>query len=546
MRRVPLTWMLASLPCAPGVFAQANQNPAVDGRLSGLADIAVMGRSGVFPAGVNGVTLSTTVCNDGSAEIDWFQAMDPRHPFIAFLLARESDGRLEQISDRSYVKHGFFAANSTGCGRPCQQPGGALGTLLGIGCSDTYDTFTNADNFWLGPPEEIDPWLGSWDPVCSHFDRGEPPVAPPQDCNGLRSLTHAQASALGPVGHRIHLGDGELNVPGALFYFQGQYVIATEPEAARANNLGSRRFTATWDGSRWDLSPSGSMLRGTVLQRWSGATVGSATNGGDDGRVYAAVKVTGPLEGFYHYEYALHDRDNARGIGAFHVPRCAGARVKNAGFHDVNDDAADDWTATVGASEIVFSTGANPLRWNTIYNFWFDSDAGPGPATFALDQFDPGPGLSSLAVAGSAPLELFNAYLGAGCALDTPPTLYATGSPARARLGNGTFALASSGNEPGQVNVLRSGLQAGTFTVLGCTFHIGTSFAGTLRASLAVADGSGVATHPLPVPNDLALEGLDVGLQAIGRDPGNGIMLSYWELSDALLVRVGNSIAACP
>ncbi len=523
-------------------FAQANVDPTIDVKLAQLRDLAALGRQGVFPGGMNGISFATTVCNEGTSEVPWMAAMDPDHPFIAFLLARESGGRFEQISDRSYVKHGFFALSGGFCGT-CSPTDGST---LGLGCSDTYAVDTNGDSYWLGPPDEIDPWLGIWDPICSHFDRGEPPVAPPFDCNGARSLTQNQVQALGSVAHRIRVKDSELNVPGALFYVQGYYVVSTEGEALRADNIGSRAFTATWNGSRWNLSETGGLLYGSILSRWSGATVASSTNGSDDGRLYVAVKVSGPVEGFYHYEYALHDRDNLRGVGALHLPLCPGARVKNLGFGDVDDDGTNDWSALVGASEIVFSTGANPLRWNTIYNFAFDSDAEPGPEAVVLDAFDPGPGLGSIAVASSAPTQLFNPYLGAGCALDTPPTLYATGNPARAKLGNSDFGVATSGNEPGQVNILRGGLQPGTFTILGCTFHMGGPYSSTFRASLAVADGAGVAAHALPVPNSLTLEGLEVRMQAIGRDPGDGIMLSNWELSDALLVRIGNAIAACP
>ena len=44
-----------------------------------------------------------------AVDVPWLQAMAEDHPFIAFLLVRESNGRLVQISDHSYVKHGFFA-----------------------------------------------------------------------------------------------------------------------------------------------------------------------------------------------------------------------------------------------------------------------------------------------------------------------------------------------------------------------------------------------------------------------------------------------------
>jgi len=536
--------VLAMLALLPSARAQSNAIAGIDTRLSRLSTITALGRSGAFPDGVSGVAMATTVCNDGTLTVAWRAAMDPSHPKIAFLVVREGEQRLEQISDRSYVKHGFFAANTIGCGVQCQQPtGGVLGEELGLGCSDTYATDNNGDQFWLAPPDEIDPWLGTWDPVCSHFDRGEPDVGAPANCNGLRSLTRTQVNALGPVGHRIHIRDEDLLLGGRTF-FQGQYVVEGEPEAVREDNLGSREFTAQWNGTRWELDVTTSgVIEGSVLGRWSGAELASAVNGADDGRVYAAVKVTGPVEGFYHYEYALHDRDNARGVGALHVPLCSGARVRNLGFHDVDQDPSTDWVATVGANEVAFATDHAPLRWNTVFNFWFDCDAAPATGSLALDAFDPGPGSNALALDLSAPVVLANVHLGPGCASDVPPTLFAAGTPPRAELGNASFALVSTGNEPSQPNVLRLSLASGAVSIHGCTSWIGGP---GVRGSFAVSDASGIATHPLPIPSDPALEGLDARFQAVGFAPGSGILFGAFELSDALLVRVGSSRPACP
>jgi hypothetical protein len=518
--------------------AQSNADPAIDLKLGDLTDLTALGRSGTFPDGVNGCALETTACNLGTKRISWQAAMDPDHPFICFLVARESGGRFRQISDRSYVKHGFFALSANFCGS-CQ---GTDGTTLGIGCSDTYATDNNGDNFWLGPPQELDPWLGRWTPACSHFDRGEPPVAPPGDCNGIRSLTQSQAQALGPVGHRIHVRDAELLVPGA-FWYQGMYVIETEGEAKRGDDLGSRAFTPSWNGARWILATSGALLHGSILQRWSGATLDSATNGGDDGRLYVATKVTGPVDGFYHYEIAVHDRDNARGVSSLHVPLCAGARVQALGFADVDTDPSNDWSAARAGGELVFSGAANPLPWNTIYNFWFDSDAAPVAAPFALDQAAPGPGLASVAVTGRAPLGLFNVFTGPGCALDSPPTLHALGTPPRATLGNASFALESRGNAPLQPSFLYFSRQPGPVVFHGCSLWLG---APSLLVSTVQSDANGVAVHAAPIPNDVALEGLDAYLQAVGRDPSHGPLFHSFELSDGLLVRTGNALVDCP
>src|SRR5262249_46242410 len=147
--------------------------------------------------------------------------------------------------------------------------------------------------------------------------------------------------------------------------------------------------------------------------------------------------------------------DNRRGGGALRIPLCPSARILDAGFGDIDDDAGNDWTIDVQASQIVFANAANPLAWNTLFNFWFDSDAAPGSATLAIDQATAGPGLATVSIAGSAPTQSFNVYLGPGCSNGTPPHLYVTGAPPRATLGNTTFALVSAGNAPLQPCILR-------------------------------------------------------------------------------------------
>ena len=95
-----------------------------------------------------------------------------------------------------------------------------------------------------------------------------------------------------------------------------------------------------------DRQVGGSAVEGSVLERWSNSSLNSAANLPDDGRVYVGVSVTGPVGGLYHYEYAFHNRDNLRGIGAIHIPRVAAATLSNIGFSDIDGNAGTDWTVT--------------------------------------------------------------------------------------------------------------------------------------------------------------------------------------------------------
>jgi hypothetical protein len=534
------TALLALLAFAATAGAQANAVPGIDLRLSNMRTLEVLARQGAFPDGLNALAIETTVCNDGTLEVEWHQPMNEHHPKIGFLIAALRDGRIVQVSNRSYVKHGFFALNGRACG-PCEAPT-VFGEYLGVGCSDTYSTDNNGDNFYLGPPEEIDPWLGTWERRCSLFDRGFPAVGLPEECNGLRSLSRTGAGALGPLNSRVQVSDAEL-AAGELFY-QGHYVVEGQPDAGRDNSVGSRPFTASWNGTRWSLAPSGSQLDGTVLQRWPDATIGSATNGDDDGRVFVAVKVTGPVEGFWRYEYALHNRDNWGGIGGLRIPVCASARVRAVGSRDIDQDPLDDWSAGVRGDELLFACRGEPVAWNTIHNFWFECDAAPAAAELVLEQFKVRSGSAEFAVASVGPGVVPAVHLGPGCALGAAPNLYPYGSPAQAVLGNASFGLGSSGNAPLAPHVLLFGLHPGVSQIQGCTLWI--SGAGVAAASTVLSGPDGVAAHPLPVPASLALEGKVFRLQGLGRDPAGGPLFSRFELTDAVMIRLGDAVPACP
>ena len=537
------TALAVAFAASSSAFAQANVIPGTDVSLGKMDVIQVLGRQGVFPNGMNGVAMATTSCNKGTVKVPWEAPMLEDHPFISFLVARETDGRLTQISDYSYVKHGFFALTDSFCDTCTEGPFGG-GDVLGLGCSDTYSTGNNGDNYWLAPPQEIDPWLGDWEATCSHFDKGEPVVNPPFDCDGNRSLSTAMASALNPVGHRINIPDSEFMEDGT-YWYQGYYVIRGEPEANRENNWGTRSFDPNWTGAFWSTFSTSPFAEGSVLNRWVGATVNSEKNGDDDGRIYVATKVTGPVNGIWHYEFAVQNRDNFRGAGDISIPVCPDARVMNFGFSDVDGNPGNDWTMSHNGSSIDISVNGNPVRWNTFYNFWFDSDAGPGSSSINISQFDAGTGAGSINVTSDAPTELYNVYLGDGCGAN--PDLYATGTPPQATLGNLTFGLESSGNQPGGIHILLATAGPGSTSLGGgCTSWLGgTLGAGAIFVGGVAADGNGVASYSVPVPDNVAFEGASVFFQGAGFNPGTG-PIAGWELTSGLEVRVGSAISGCP
>ena len=531
------------------LLAQANTIPGRDIRLQDAFWIDRYARTGAFPNGAQAIGTWTVCCNPGNSPIPFLAPMNPTHAYIQYMVLRESNGRMVQISNNAWVKHTFGSSNDPSpCGN-CVNPG--LSGFVEPGCNDTYANYQAVDHFNLGPPSEVDPWLGTWNPVCSHFDVGNPPVAPSQQCDGIRSLDWSQASVLNnAIGDAMRVHDDDLNVAGANFYYQAGYLIPFEADSLRGDNLGSRQFTATWNGGsqQWDLADTSTFLQGSVLQRWSGASINSNSNGADDGRFFVAVKVTGPTNGLYHYEYAIQNRDNKRGMGALRIPVCVDATVTNFGFHDVDRLAISDWTAAKVGGQIVFQTNAlspNPMRWNMLYNFWFDSDAAPVAGSTLLDQYDIGPGALTVAVASTVPGGLWNQNLGAGCGNPAVPTLFASGSPAQATIPNASFTLRSTGNPAGAAcGFLLSTVAGSTPLGGGCTAWTGDVLS-LIGPVASLADGSGATSLALAVPNNPSLEGLSLDLQMLNVAAG-GAFLGSLNLSNGLRVRIGNLLAGCP
>jgi hypothetical protein len=400
MKRIAL---LSFAAMASGLAAQTNVVPGLDGRLSVVDNLTYFGRRGAaHPNGEAGMAMLNTMCNPGSVGIPWFAAMQANHPKFGFLVVRVGNGRLEQISDWSFCKHAFVSTNFSGACGTCTTPGG---NVMGVNCSDTYSEGNNGDPFWLGPPSEINPWLGTWVPVGSYFDRGDPPVGGAQATDGVRSLTQTQVNAFDAVKNRVTVKETDLLTPGASYFYGIQLLHQGEAVANRGDNLATRGFNPSWNGSSWSFANNAaSQTWGSILTRWPGAEVNSGQNGNDDGRFFVGAVVTPLGGGNYHYEYAVHNVDNDRGAATFRLPIDAGATASNFSFRDIDANPLNQWTAARVGNEIVFSAPANnALNWNTIYNFGFDADFAPGSGLSQLDEARIGPGALTVSVATKVP-----------------------------------------------------------------------------------------------------------------------------------------------
>ena len=515
------------------LMAQSNTIPGVDGRLTNAASPITFGRRGpAYPNGEVAMACSYTMCNPGTVNIAWTAPMSPNHPFFAWSVVRAANGRMEQITNNAttYVKHAFAAANSAStCGGTCQSsPSGGLR----VNCTDTYGASTNGSRFYLGPAPEIDPWTGIWLPVGSYFDRGDPDVGAPLNTDGVRSLqSNSGGFPTDPVKNRITLREQDLVQTGTLYYCT-HIVVPGEDGDLHWDNAGSRQMTATWNGSAWTFAVPGSLVQGSVLNQWAGASVTNGRNGDDDGHFVVAVKVTPLGGGLHHYEYAVENFDNARGGATLRVPVCPTTSVTNITFRDTNGDPLDNWTASRIGAELVFQApGNNPLDWNNIYNFGFDCDIAPEAGPVNIDQARIGPGALTVGVATQVPSGLASvANLGPGCGAPAP-VLAANSLPTIPSPG---FGLTISVAPSAAVGVFASFGAGNTLLAPGCVAYLADPI---VPYGVFVADGSGLAVAPWAIVNDVSMEGLVIDWQAAELVTG-GPLWGFLALSNGLEILI--------
>jgi hypothetical protein len=524
--------LLAVAAICGDLLAQSNsRGPGYNGALYTVGSATYYGRRGSgYPNGEVGVAFMNGLCNPGSIVIEWRAPMLPDHPKFGFMTAKLQNDRMIQISDWSYCKHAFLSLNDPGSCGTCQNTASA--NQMYIGCSDVYSAGNNASRDYLGPPEEIDPWLATWNPIGSYFDRGDPDVGPPNNTNGVRNTINVGTDN---VKNRVTMKEADLvgAANGSLF-FQIHVLHEGEPAINRGNNIMSRGFHLNWTGSTWQATTAtAGATHGSLLTRWPGATITMGGNGNDDGRFEIAVKVTGPTNGLWHYEYAVHNVDNARGGASLHIPVCSTGRVQNLGFRDIDQNALNEWIGTFSGGEVVWTAPANnPHNWNQLLNFWFDSDVAPAAGTATIDQARIGAGALAVAVPTTVPGLQHGVWLGNGCGAP-PLELRANGVPSA---GNASFAIDVIGAPATGLFAFFS-FGAGNVTLApGCTQWLDATLLGT--HGFLMTDGAGLASIPLGVPAGFAP--MDLRWQAASLITG-GPIYSTFGLSNGLLVRLAGS-----
>jgi hypothetical protein len=372
-------WQGATGSYALHVLCQQPSAPGADAYIGEINQFQQFGRLG----DVVGCALDSPLCNAGTQPLDWYGNPDPRHPFAAFNMYRLMSDRFEQIG-QSWCKHGFGAGQSDACGFGCIPYPNS--THLGVGCSDTYDAGTNANQQFLGPRYEINPWTGSYTYPGSYLQ------------------LHAN-DPHNPVEHRLQLHDADLAAaqnPGAVYV--GEVYIVCHDDVNHMNSSGREPVTVTGvPGGVWNFNVGApATVNGPAIQSWPGATLTTIPpNLIDDGRSILAVKVTDIGNGTWHYEYALYNHDMDRAVRSLRIPVASTTVVTNIGFHAVESGGEGynnaPWTSAIAGGALTWSTdpyevnpAANPLRWGTLYNFRFDANVGPAQSIGTLGLYKPG------------------------------------------------------------------------------------------------------------------------------------------------------------
>jgi len=382
--------MLFSIAIALVMFLPVHsQGPdVIVGQLNGVANYA----STTTPDGTFEVfSVGTTSCNIGDDLLQW-QSDTSLHPVIGQNLYKIQGGVLEQIG-QSWLKHGFCALSQTLCG-PCAS---TPCPTLGIGCSDPYTASRNGTQSTLGPRTQVNPSTGEFP---------YPFVAPDPPTNVGRRLQV-------PVELLIASADG------AQYFVDGQYITADDTAAGNhMNNISICQVTMLGSGVTWSatMNPLQTLTERNVIEHWAAIDPGVqletlATDGGD-GRVWVACKVI-ETDGVYRYEYAIYNENSHDAVGSFEValPDSLPLTLDD-GFHAVHHHSGSgeavipgvdpeyapygDAGYTNGPWSVVLVPGtglrwetgptsvpANPIRWGTMYNCRFVTNAPPvsGEAT---------------------------------------------------------------------------------------------------------------------------------------------------------------------
>lgn len=398
------TLRIGPVPPRPRAAAGAAAPPPC-GDWSGVIDVALVDMSNIGQGGtavVNGrpvvvVLPSAELRNVGTANVPWYskftnlgQPPYDQHPFLVWQMVRSSAGILEPIG-RSDLKHAFLTSNDGCTPGACTDP-----HILGLGCSDNYNTVSNNTFSALAPRAEVTASTGVWSHcggIPTHFDTNGDCI---QDFSGAGETSFT---------HGMKVAETDLTVSGASYFVEAFYIVRDDSNIF--NTMGYRQV-APAKPSIWTFPNAGPYIQGPAINAWvnpvvPGPNADNRVLDTGEGHVQLAVRVTDVpgSPGRKRFAYALQNHDFDRRIRSFHVPfNTGGGVIENVFYSDGDGFAANDWTWTVDATGITWTvpdTAVTPptppaeIDYATLVSFRFDSDQNAAPAESRLDVFEAGP-----------------------------------------------------------------------------------------------------------------------------------------------------------
>jgi hypothetical protein len=335
--------------------------------------------------GITAYSIGDTSCNLGTCWVNWF-TNTPEHPVFGQNLFRLKDGRFEQIG-QSWVVHRFYALSSVYCEPDCLPTNGQH---LGVNCSTSNSAMSNATQSRLGPKSEVNASTGN-----------------------IEFPYTGQGATGSHIYKRLQVRNEDLDPAlnsGALYFIEGQQVSEDDAAAGKKNNNASHRQVIVVDSAgTFSLVATGSTgQQKPAIHAWTANdpdVVLGIVDVPEDGRFFVASKVTPLGAGMWRYEYAIQSLNSHRSARSVSVPIPSGAVVAGLDFHDVDYHSGEpfdgtDWTATVENDPVPTVTwttesfdenpDANALRWGTLYNFRFDTNAPPTEGALTMGLFRPG------------------------------------------------------------------------------------------------------------------------------------------------------------
>ncbi len=337
-------------------------------------------------------------CNTGDAPLPW-NSMTVDHPVMSVNVYRLEHGRFEHLG-QSWLTHGFCALDIGNTCGVCQPVGCSA---LGIGCADASSASSQGSQSNLGPRSEVDATAGAF---------VYPPSSPPID----NSTSRRARLALSEVDGTLH--------PSARYFAELQSVHPDDAPAGSTNAADNVAFREL------HLAPNGTII-GFIGASFSGTPAIEAWAQADAevrletvtlpgaGQLRIASRATPIPGGGWQYEYAVHNLDVHRSVGAFAVPA---ADVSSIGFHDIDAHSGEpydttDWTGAPAGPAVRWSAtpydidpDANALRWGSLFNFRFVSNNPPTERLASIELFRPGApdtvAVTVIAPASSCPADL--------------------------------------------------------------------------------------------------------------------------------------------